>query len=124
MARFIIPGRLPSLNEQFKVGRWRFTASRKRQASKRMVGDWINAAKVPEFKVPVDITIRWVEKDRRRDYDNISSGAKVLIDALVITGRIPNDTRRWVYPIVNEFAIDKDNPRIEVTIVEHKDAAA
>ncbi len=123
MAKFTIPGRLPSLNVQFKAFRGRFTSSRKRQESKFWVGSWIIAARIPVFKVPVDVTIRWIEKDRRRDYDNVSSGVKVILDALVKTGRIPNDSRKWVYPVVHVHELDKKNPRIEVTIDEHKDLA-
>jgi Holliday junction resolvase RusA-like endonuclease len=123
MARFTIPGRLPSLNESFKVGRYRFGASRKRQIQKKWVGDWIVAANVPIFKCQIDIVVTWVEKDRRRDYDNISAGIKVILDALVKTGRIPNDGRKWVAPPIHLFQIDKKNPRVEVEIREHNDMA-
>jgi Holliday junction resolvase RusA-like endonuclease len=123
VARFTIPGRLPSLNESFKVGRFRFTSSRKRQWQKRWVGDWIIAAAVPIFTRPVVVRVRWVEKDRRRDYDNIAAGVKVILDALVKTGRIPNDGRKWVAPVVHEFEIDKKNPRVEVEINEQDDVA-
>lgn len=124
MAKFTIPGRLPSLNEQFRTGsvRSRFYRSRLRQEHKAYIGSWIVASKVPVFGEPVDVRIRWVEKDKRRDYDNISSGAKMILDALVKTNRIKGDSRKWVYPVVHEYAIDKSNPRIEVTIDVHLEA--
>lgn len=123
MASFTIPGRLPSLNQQFRVPKYRFGRSRERQAQKRYVAGWILASGVPKFEAPVDVRIRWIEKDRRRDYDNISSGAKIVLDALVATARIPSDSRRWVWPVVHEFEIDPKSPRIEVTIEEHKGVA-
>lgn len=123
MARFTIPGRLPSLNTQFKVGKYRFFASAKRQQQKRWLAGWILAAQVPIFKSAVDVRVRWVEKDKRRDYDNVSAGIKLILDALVATGRIPNDNRKWVYPVVHEHDVDKKNPRIEVEINEHQEVA-
>ena len=119
LAQFTIPGRLPSLNQSFRVGKWRFKQSRERQKQKRAIATWILAAGVPVSSVPVDIKVRWVEPNRRRDYDNIASGVKVILDALVACQRIPNDTRKWVYPVVHEHDVDPRNPRIEVTICEH-----
>lgn len=123
MPKFQIPGRLPSLNQSFRVGRYRFGGSRQRQVAKLYVAGYIWEAKVPKFAGAVDVTVRWVEKDRRRDYDNISAGVKVILDALVATERIRGDSQKWVRPVKHEFSIDKKNPRIEVEINEYEDVA-
>lgn len=115
-ATFTIPGRIESLNQSFKVGKWRFTASRKRQAAKREIGAWIFEQRVPKFAGKVHIKVVWFEKNRMRDFDNISGGVKVLLDALVIAGRIKGDSQKWLAPVQHEFAIDKERPRIEVTV--------
>ena len=118
---FTIPGRIPSLNvitRNERNPRYRFYGSRQRSLHKRRVATWIIAAGVPHFKTQVEITVKWVELDRRRDYDNISSGVKVILDALVATQRIPNDSQKWLRPVKHEFDYDKKNPRIEVTIEE------
>src|SRR5229473_908038 len=113
---FTIPGRLPSLNVTLKAHRYRFLESLKRQRQKRNIGSWIVASRVPCYRVPVDIHIRLVESNRRRDFDNIRSGAKVVLDALVATNRIHNDGQRCVSSLTDSFDVDKANPRIEVTI--------
>jgi Holliday junction resolvase RusA-like endonuclease len=69
------------------------------------------------------MAFRWIEKDLRRDPDNICAGAKFVMDALVELGRIPGDTRRWVKGISHEFPDpDAKNPRIEITITEATNA--
>lgn len=118
MATFTISGRLPSLNQSFRVGRYRFGGSKNRQAAKLYVAGHIWDAKVPKFPGAVEVTVRWVEKDRRRDYDNISAGVKVILDALVATERIKGDSQKWVRPVKHEFSVDKNNPRIEVEVHE------
>ena len=61
----------------------------------------------------------WVEKDKRRDLDNISSfGRKVIQDALVNCGVLKNDGWDQIFGFTDTFCVDKDHPRIEVTITE------
>jgi len=119
---FTIPGRLPSLNRTLKIGRWRFSQAFKRRKAKNLVVGWVRYAQLPRYQEPVQIRIRWVEKDRRRDYDNITAGTKFILDALVLTGRIPGDSQKWVAPVAHEFAYDKNNPRVEVTIAEQSES--
>lgn len=56
--------------------------------------------------------------------DNISSfGRKVFQDALVEVGTLPGDGWRQIVGFSDEFYIDQENPRVEVTIREvRKDA--
>ena len=61
----------------------------------------------------------WIEKDTRRDLDNISSfGRKVIQDALVKEGILRNDGWKDISGFSDSFGVDKDNPRIEVVIRE------
>ncbi len=113
---FVMEGRLEGLNETLKIPRFRFTQARKRRMSKRHIAEWILYREVPKFTTPVRIHFLWVEKDRRRDYDNIRAGSKLILDALVKLERIVNDSQAWLLPPTDTFEIDKTNPRIEVTI--------
>ncbi len=113
---FTMTGRLESLNETLKIPRFRFTQAKKRRMSKRHISQWILYSSVPKFTTPVRIHFKWVEKDRRRDYDNIRAGSKLILDALVKLERIVNDSQAWLMPPTDTFEVDKDNPRIEVTI--------
>lgn len=68
---------------------------------------------------PVFMEYLWVEPDKRRDKDNISSfGRKVIQDALVKTGVLKNDGWKQIAGFSDRFEVDKKNPRIKVKIKE------
>lgn len=113
---FWMPGRLDGMNDTMALPKSRYKQHHRRKMIKYLICQWIVARRVPEFKVPVMIHINWIERDRRRDRDNIRSGAKFILDALVKTRRIVNDSQRWVTELTDSYGIDKINPRIEVTI--------
>ena len=72
-----------------------------------------------KLEKPVFMEYLWVEPNRRRDLDNISSfGRKVIQDALVDTGVLKNDGWKHVVGFSDKFDVDKENPRIEVLIRE------
>lgn len=68
---------------------------------------------------PVFMEYIWIEPNKRRDKDNISSfGRKVIQDALVSTEVLKNDGWKHVVGFSDRFEVDKNNPRIEVMIRE------
>lgn len=115
---FSIPGVLPGYNEMGDAARTHWSqAHKQKKRFTRICGQYIIACQVPFFKLPVQVHFKWIERDQRRDFDNVCAGAKLILDALVKTGRLPNDSRKWVTFISNEMAIpDKKNPRVQVTI--------
>lgn len=61
----------------------------------------------------------WVERDRRRDKDNVSSfGRKIIQDALVSVCAIKNDGWANIDGFTDSFATDKNRPHVEVIIQE------
>ena len=71
------------------------------------------------LKTPVYFSIHYFEPNRRRDPDNISGFfRKAFLDALVRGGYLPNDGFKEVFGFMETFDVDKDRPRIEVTIIE------
>jgi len=113
---FAMQGRLESLNQTLKIPKYRFIQSFRRQQMKRQIARWILYSNVPKFKGPVKVHFTWVEKDKRRDRDNIRAGSKVILDALVKMERIKNDSQKWLVELTDSYLVDKDNPRVEVTI--------
>lgn len=118
---FVIGGRLPGLNEYISAERTsRYQgASLKRQAellvrhAARSLGKWSPNG-------PVFMVYRWFEPDRRRDKDNISSfGRKVIQDALVHGGWLPNDGWKTIDGFRDFFFVDQKHPRVEVEIWEN-----
>ena len=71
---------------------------------------------------PVEIAFIFYEMNTKRDIDNVSGWAhKCILDALVKEGILVDDSWKYVKSIKDEFYIDKDNPRIIVTITERDD---
>jgi len=118
-ATFKIDGRLIGLNDIIgRANHNRYAGAALKKTELRRVTMWIMAGNVPTFTTPVEISFRWIEKDNRRDIDNIAAGGtKVILDALVELHRLPNDGRKWVKRIEHCFPDpDAKNPRVEVKI--------
>lgn len=118
--KFTIEGRLPGLNEIVNQARYnRYAgAAQKKKETKRCALEIIQQT-TGRIKGPFAIRVTWIERDLRRDPDNVCAGIKFIADALVEVGRIPNDTREFVKEIRHVFPVpDKAHPRIEVEITE------
>lgn len=119
-ATFTIPGRLASLNDIIAAGNQHRMVGAKLKRDETQRCAWhILQERIPIFTGPIRLWIYWYEKNRKRDVDNVASGIKFILDALVETGRIPNDGRRWVHAISHHFPEpDKTNPRVLVCMEE------
>ena len=72
--------------------------------------------KVPAFTAPVKIHYLHVRPNRRGDGSNYAAAAmKIIEDALVAEGVIPNDTFAWVAGFSHEFRF-VGAPGVRVTI--------
>lgn len=120
MQTFIVWGRLPGLNEIINADRahWSVGAKLKRESLEAVMW-YIVAAGLKPIDKPVVIHYRFYEENRLRDVGNILAGAdKVIEDALVKCGILPDDGQKWVLNIVPWFGVDKGNPRIEIELKE------
>ena len=115
--KITIPGRLPGLNELLDaMNRNRYEYNRIKKEHSHAVG-WL-FKKIPPMD-RINITITWIEPNRRRDKDNISSGGvKIILDALRDVGVITNDGWKQIEKITHQFDVDKHNPRVEIEIEE------
>lgn len=120
--KLVIKGRLPGLNEYIEQER------KHRQAGARLKRDaedtvlWFAKASL-RGKIPTPVTMHyvWIEANRKRDKDNVSSfGRKVIQDALVKGGYLPGDGWEHIAGFTDSFEVDRMNPRIEVTFEEVK----
>ena len=119
MVAFTIEGSLPGLNEYTKACRTNpYTGAKmKRECEEFVMWTCKNIDALIIGAVVIDF--KWIEKDRRRDPDNISSfGRKVILDALVKTGIITDDSQEYILGFRDFFEVDAENPRIEVAIRE------
>ena len=119
--KLIIPGRLPGLNDYTKACRTNpYAGADMKKDGEKLVTAYIRKQlRGAKVKTPATIKFSWYEKDARRDPDNISGfGRKVILDALVRTGVLPDDSMKWVKHLEDCFEVDKKNPHIEVEIKE------
>lgn len=59
----------------------------------------------------------WIEKNNRRDADNISFATKFIQDAMVACGVFPDDSRKYICGLSHDFTV-RDYYGVEVTIEE------
>lgn len=117
----IILGTLPNLNDYISAERsHRQKGAKMKAASEEVVLYYImQCMRGVHIENPVYMEYTWVEPNKRRDKDNISSfGRKVIQDALVNAGVLNNDGWKYVVGFSSTFKVDKENPRIEVLIRE------
>ena len=116
-----VPGMLNNLNDYIAAERAHRQKGAKMKASN---GDIVAVAisqclRGVRIERPVFMKYLWVEPNRRRDLDNISSfGRKVIQDSLVDAGVLKDDAWKYVVGFSDSFEVDADNPRIEVLIRE------
>lgn len=112
---FFIPGPLPGMND--------FAGKKTRWHYKKLKADWqatirycIKQALLQPM-VRADVKFRWIEKGRRRDPDNITTGAKFVLDALVAERVLPDDGWDEIASLVHEFEVARtENPGVFVML--------
>ena len=116
-----IPGTLPNLNDYIAAERTnRHKGAKMKADSGNIVAVAIRRClRGVRIENPVFMEYLWVEPNKRRDKDNISSfGRKVIQDSLVQCGVLKDDGWKYVVGFSDRFEVDKKNPRVEVLIKE------
>lgn len=114
---FTIYGQLAGANEYIDVCRRnRFGAARFKRQQEEAVWLAIKQAELKPQDTPTRISIEWYEPTARRDPDNIRFGVKFILDALVRAEVLPDDRQKYISGISDTFAVDKDNPRVEIIL--------
>ena len=123
MIKLIIKGSLPNLNNYIDACRNNKygAASLKKMVEHKLIFEFKAQLKEP-LKEKYHIQIKWYERDRKRDPDNIAFAKKFILDALVKGGLLRNDGWNEIAGFTDEFYVDKSKPRIEVYIKEVQNA--
>lgn len=119
--KFTIPGRLDGLNRYTAANRTNpyRGGTVKRDNENYVIWCIRQQLKGVHIKNPVLIYYHFYEKDNRRDGDNIlSCAAKFIQDSLTSTHVLQEDNRKCIPHFYHDVSVDKENPRIEVTITE------
>lgn len=118
--KFVIYGRLPSLNEYIRDCRTnKYKANNTKKDCENSIIFAIRKANLQMVtNYPVLLKITWYEPNKRRDIDNITFSTKFIQDALVKSRILENDSQRYIVCLEHTVRTDKSNPRIEVEILE------
>lgn len=114
--QFTFNGEFTDLNTYIRAERSnRFMAAKiKKMETERVAYELMAPEKVKGKAV---ISFDWYTVNERKDPDNVAFARKFLMDGMVMAGLLENDTRKCVKGFIDCFFVDKDNPRVEVTIV-------
>ena len=116
--KITIPMKLPSLNDYIDVCRQnRYEAAKFKRELEGQIGLFLG--RMPRFKKPVTIHAHWVERDARRDPDNIASAKKFILDAMVKKGKLKDDSMRYVKGFEDTFEVG-DGWRVILNIKEEE----
>lgn len=118
--KIIIPFTLPGMNELIGANRdSRYKGAGMKKYWQHRV-EMVLKRKARPLREPVKIHWLWVEKDRRRDPDNVMAGGKkIILDAMVKTKMLRNDGWSNIESgMDDDWAVDKTRPRIEIEIQE------
>lgn len=120
MNHFIIPARLPGLNELISVNRAnRYKGAALKKETDTLIRFVIRAAVRKGIcwpvVLPAAVHLHFQERNRRRDLDNVFSSAKFILDAMQKEGLIKNDSQRYVRVLAYSFDVGETD-EITVTI--------
>jgi len=94
-----LPFGLPGLNEMIDVARAnRYASAKQKKKYTRLVEKELIAQHcIPETPMEsISINCIWTESGRARDPDNIRVGIKYILDAMVNTGVLKDDSMKYV----------------------------
>lgn len=115
--KLIIHGELTSLNQYISaLNRNRFVGAKIKRDETNRVAQECFVQKLSVWTDPVHIDFHWYMKNDRKDLDNVSFSKKFVLDGLVQGGILFDDSHKWVRGFTDSFDIDKNSPRVEITI--------
>tara|TARA_Y100001938_G_scaffold8123_1_gene9963 strand:+ start:222 stop:632 length:411 start_codon:yes stop_codon:yes gene_type:complete len=112
-----ISAELPTLNDTVRETKkhWSRYASLKKTATELVAWN-CKAQRLQPIEDRVTLAFDWPHS--RKDPDNQSFGAKMILDGLVKAGVLPDDSRKWIAEIKHVFR--RDNKIDQIVIVEIK----
>ena len=118
---FVIPGRLPGLNEVLGASRAsKYVGARIKKETDDSICWSIRRAMMEghcrKAEGPVRLEIEWYETNRKRDLDNIFSGKKFILDAMQRMKILEGDGQKYVVGLRDDFCISHE-AYIKVRIV-------
>lgn len=114
-----IPFKLPSFNDYNNICRrnkWEAN-----NFKKGVQGDivWaIRKSKLEKMTNAVKVSFFWIERTKKRDIDNVMSAKKFILDALVESKVLVNDSPKYVCEITDKLIYDRDKGDMVIVEIE------
>lgn len=107
MQKFVINEKLPTINDIIKkTNRSRYGGAKLKSDTDTIIRNYIyeslDAGRIKKVKKPVVILIDYYE-GKRRDVDNIQSSQKFILDSLVESGVLVDDSQKYVKQIYHRI---------------------
>ena len=119
--RVVVPGRPPGANDLIRLGHWRIRSVRAEWKQKTEDAVVASLVERPNPRIPfayAQVRVTWRCKIRRkRDYDNLVSGLKPLLDGLVSGGILEDDSTECLMrlgPFHVEVGAARDETILEI----------
>lgn len=118
--KFLISKRLIGLNEYTGENRKnRYAGAKlKKEQEEFIIIEIKKQIKSAKIETPVRINYLWIEKDKRRDLDNVCFARKFIQDALVKADVLKDDGWGYIIGFSDKFKVDKEHPGVLVELVE------
>lgn len=120
----VIPLPLMSLNQYIQSERGnRFGGAKVKKQATATCQLAVKAAmnKGVRFSWDLPLQFDWYWYNKRTDPDNIAFQHKFIFDGMMAAGFLDNDNWAHIHGFVDTFAVDKANPRVEITEVNMDD---
>ena len=116
--KLVIGGTLPTMNEIIDAAKGsKYTFRALKEQYDNLVAWHAKAQKLQQIE-KADFTITWICPDKRYDKDNIMAGQKFIFDGLQVAGVLKNDGWKQIGKVIHDFEVDRQNPRVEIEIME------
>ena len=114
--RLIIQGKLTTLNEYISAERGnKFAAAKhKKEETELVYYSCVEQGLAHHLQQPCTVVFYWYMENKRKDLDNISFGAKAILDGCIQAGVLYDDGYEWIRGIQHYYRLDKENPRVVV----------
>lgn len=114
---FTVRAAVPSLNDYIRAERSnRFIAAKLKADIQDRLGWELKPRPEKPLETVADLTVAFILKDRRKDWDNVMFGLKFIQDALVEARILKDDSPAWLNPPRVLFGFDASDPRIIIRL--------
>lgn len=118
MQELIINYKMPTLNEYVNAERTNKYIAAKLKKESTQYCMYEAMKQIKNIKTPAVFEFTWIEKNKKRDPDNISFAQKFVFDGLVEANRMNNDGHKDVKGIIHKYDF-RDYIGLELKIHEN-----